>query len=61
MPVGHADLRHVGPPDVVAVGAVLQVVLSQEVLLLLYRRTQRERWCSVLDCTLQKNFATLTS
>lgn len=33
--VGHADLSHVGAPDIVPFGSVLQIICSQEVLLFL--------------------------
>lgn len=36
--VGHADLRHVGAPDVVPFGSVFQVVGPEEVLFLLLNK-----------------------
>lgn len=33
--VGHADLGHVSPTDIVPLRSIFQIVLSQEVLLLL--------------------------
>lgn len=33
--VGHADLGHVGPPDIVPFRPIFQIICSQEVLLFL--------------------------
>lgn len=37
--VGHADLSHVGSPDIVPFGSIFQIICSQEVLLFLQTNT----------------------
>lgn len=46
--VGHADLGHVGPPDVVPFGPIFQIICSQEMLLFLQTNLRlRLLGCSV--------------
>lgn len=48
--VGHADLSHIGPSNVIPVGPVLQVVGPQEVLLFLAGEKRDTGYVSLNAC-----------